>query len=121
MPLSQAAGKNLQNGDAVAFRAPTHPIAHGAIQQGRKDLTLVRMTPDIDASANQDRAVLREPGIAAEAAQLHKNGGAIALGHPLGMSGARITGPAARGLSLSGDAWDWAMRIGVGGTGSQKT
>jgi glutaconate CoA-transferase, subunit A len=51
MPLSQAVGENLHDGDAVAFEGFTHLIphaaAHEAIRQGFKDLTLIRMTPDI--------------------------------------------------------------------------
>ena len=48
-----------------------------------------------EAFAAQAIAVLRELGIAEDAAHVNPNGGAIALGHPLGMSGARIAGTAA--------------------------
>ena len=43
-----------------------------------------------EAFASQGLAVLRELGLADDAPQVNPNGGAIALGHPLGMSGARI-------------------------------
>ena len=43
-----------------------------------------------EAFAAQALAVLRELGIADDAAHVNPNGGAIALGHPLGASGARI-------------------------------
>jgi glutaconate CoA-transferase subunit A len=51
LPLSQAVADNLNDGDTVAFEGFTHLIptaaAHEAIRQGFKDLTLVRMTPDL--------------------------------------------------------------------------
>ena len=43
-----------------------------------------------EAFASQALAVLRELGLADDAAHVNLNGGAIALGHPLGMSGARL-------------------------------
>lgn len=68
-----------------------------------------------EAFAAQGLAVLRELGIADDAAQVNPNGGAIALGHPLGMSGARITGTAALELKLRGGRLAFAtMCIGVG-------
>lgn len=68
-----------------------------------------------EAFAAQGIAVLRELGIADDAAQVNPNGGAIALGHPLGMSGARITGTAALELKLRGGRLALAtMCIGVG-------
>jgi acetyl-CoA acyltransferase len=48
-----------------------------------------------EAFASQGLATLRELGIADDDPRVNPNGGAIALGHPLGMSGARITGTAA--------------------------
>jgi acetyl-CoA acyltransferase len=48
-----------------------------------------------EAFAAQGIAVLRRLGIPENADHVNPNGGAIALGHPLGMSGARITGSAA--------------------------
>jgi glutaconate CoA-transferase, subunit A len=49
--LKTAVAENLHDGDVVAFEGFTHLIphaaAHEAIRQGRKDLTLVRMTPDV--------------------------------------------------------------------------
>ena len=68
-----------------------------------------------EAFASQGIAVLRELGIAEDAPHVNSNGGAIALGHPLGMSGARITGTAALELSLTGKKRALAtMCIGVG-------
>ena len=57
----------------------------------------------------------RELGIAEDAEHVNPNGGAIALGHPLGMSGARITGTAALELRERGARLALAtMCIGVG-------
>ena len=68
-----------------------------------------------EAFASQAIAVLRELGLAADAPQINRNGGAIALGHPLGMSGARIAGSAALELAQTGGRYGLAtMCIGVG-------
>ena len=49
--LKDAIAENLRDGDSAAFEGFTHLIphaaAHEAIRQGRRDLTLVRMTPDL--------------------------------------------------------------------------
>lgn len=68
-----------------------------------------------EAFASQGLATLRDLGIADDADHVNPNGGAIALGHPLGMSGARITGTAALELQLTGKRRALAtMCIGVG-------
>ena len=68
-----------------------------------------------EAFASQVLATLRELGIDDDDERVNPNGGAIALGHPLGMSGARLTGTAA--LELAGKNGSLAlatMCIGVG-------
>jgi 3-oxoadipyl-CoA thiolase len=68
-----------------------------------------------EAFASQGLATLRALGIVDDDPRVNPNGGAIALGHPLGMSGARITGSAALELSLIGGRRALAtMCIGVG-------
>lgn len=68
-----------------------------------------------EAFASQGLATLRDLGIADDDARVNPNGGAIALGHPLGMSGARITGTAAMQLKRTGGQYALAtMCIGVG-------
>ena len=68
-----------------------------------------------EAFASQGLATLRDLGIADDDPRVNINGGAIALGHPLGMSGARITGTAALQLTLSGGRYSLStMCIGVG-------
>lgn len=68
-----------------------------------------------EAFASQGLATLRDLGIADDDPRVNPNGGAIALGHPLGMSGARITGSAALEMQLNGGKRALAtMCIGVG-------
>ncbi|MET0749119.1 MAG: 3-oxoadipyl-CoA thiolase [Rhizobium sp.] len=68
-----------------------------------------------EAFASQGLAVLRALGISDDDHRVNRNGGAIALGHPLGMSGARITGTAALELVESRGRFSLStMCIGVG-------
>jgi 3-oxoadipyl-CoA thiolase len=68
-----------------------------------------------EAFAAQGVAVLRQLGLADDDARVNPNGGAIALGHPLGMSGARLALTAAEQLQRSGGKLALAtMCIGVG-------
>jgi acetyl-CoA acyltransferase len=68
-----------------------------------------------EAFAAQAIAVLRQLGLPDNAAHVNADGGAIALGHPLGASGARLLGTAARQLRASGERYALCtMCIGVG-------
>jgi 3-oxoadipyl-CoA thiolase len=68
-----------------------------------------------EAFASQGIASLRQLGLAEDADFVNANGGAIALGHPLGMSGARIVGTLARQLQKSSGHYGVAtMCVGVG-------
>lgn len=83
----------------------------------RAGLTLDRM--DVielnEAFAAQALATLRDLGLPDDAAHVNPNGGAIALGHPLGMSGARLVTTAMYQLHRSGGRYALcAMCVGVG-------
>ncbi len=68
-----------------------------------------------EAFASQGLAVLRDLGIKDDDARVNRNGGAIALGHPLGMSGARLVTTAAYELRATGERHALCtMCIGVG-------
>ncbi|MGI9233895.1 MAG: 3-oxoadipyl-CoA thiolase [Woeseiaceae bacterium] len=68
-----------------------------------------------EAFAAQGLATLRQLGVADDAAHVNPNGGAIALGHPLGMSGARLVATAAYQLRRTGGRLALCtMCIGVG-------
>ena len=76
------------------------------------DLDVVELN---EAFAAQSLACLRELGLPDDAEHVNPNGGAIALGHPLGMSGARLALTAAVELSVRGaDRALATMCIGVG-------
>lgn len=101
---------------------PPRVMGIGPAPASRALLARLRMTQDQfdvielnEAFASQSIATLRELGIADDDARVNRNGGAIALGHPLGMSGARITGTAALELRQTGSRFALAtMCIGVG-------
>ncbi len=79
---------------------------------GLEDMALVELN---EAFAAQALAVLRTLGLPDDAEHVNPNGGAIALGHPLGMSGARLAITAARELARRGGRYALCtMCIGVG-------
>jgi 3-oxoadipyl-CoA thiolase len=68
-----------------------------------------------EAFASQGLAVMRELGLADDSAKVNPNGGAISLGHPLGMSGARLVLTALHQLEKTGGSKGLAtMCVGVG-------
>jgi 3-oxoadipyl-CoA thiolase len=68
-----------------------------------------------EAFASQSLAVLRQLGLPDDAEQVNPHGGAIALGHPLGMSGARLAMTTAHGLrTRNGKLGLATMCVGVG-------
>jgi 3-oxoadipyl-CoA thiolase len=68
-----------------------------------------------EAFASQALACLRQLGIADDAEHVNPNGGAIAFGHPLGMSGARLAADVALDLKRRGARFGLAtMCVGVG-------
>jgi acetyl-CoA acetyltransferase len=68
-----------------------------------------------EAFAAQGLAVMRQLGLADDAPHVNPNGGAIALGHPLGMSGARLLLTATEELQRTGGRYALCtMCIGVG-------
>ena len=94
----------------------------GPVPASRKVLNKAGLTIDeIDvielneAFASQGLATLRELGVADDDPRVNPNGGAIALGHPLGMSGARLVLTAAYQLQRTGGRYALCtMCVGVG-------
>ena len=85
-------------------------LVHLKLKQEQLDLLELN-----EAFAAQALASMRQLGMADDDARVNRYGGAIALGHPLGMSGARIAGSAALQLQDTGGQFAAAaMCIGVG-------
>jgi acetyl-CoA acetyltransferase len=93
------------------------PVPATRLVLERAGLTLDQM--DVielnEAFAAQSLACMRELGLADDDARVNPNGGAIALGHPLGMSGARLALTATHELHARGGRYALCtMCIGVG-------
>ena len=101
---------------------PPRIMGIGPVPASRKALAKTGLTIDDmdvieinEAFAAQGIACLRELGIADDAPHVNPNGGAIAIGHPLGMSGARLIMTAAYELKRRGGRYALCtMCIGVG-------
>lgn len=106
----------------AAAGVPPRIMGFGPSPATRKLCARLGMTPaDFgvielnEAFASQAIAVLRDLGLPENAEYINANGGAIAIGHPLGTSGARITGTAALEMAERNVRYGLAtMCIGVG-------
>jgi acetyl-CoA acetyltransferase len=91
------------------------PASRLALQRAGKTLADMDVIELNEAFAAQSLACLRELGIADGDPRVNPNGGAIALGHPLGMSGARLALTAVEELQATNKRYALAtMCIGVG-------
>ena len=114
----------LGPGQQIGAAAGVDPnyMGVGPIPAIQKLLALTKLTiNDVnflelnEAFAAQGLAVLRQLGLADDDPRVNPNGGAIALGHPLGMSGARLALTATEELQRSGGKLALTtMCIGVG-------
>ena len=92
--------------------APASKKLMARLGLGQSDFDVIELN---EAFASQGLATLRDLGIADDDERVNRNGGAIAIGHPLGMSGARITGTAVLELGETGGKRALStMCIGVG-------
>jgi acetyl-CoA acyltransferase len=91
------------------------PATRKALAQAGLTLDQITVIELNEAFAAQSLACLRELGLRDDDPRVNPNGGAIALGHPLGMSGARLILTAARELEVTGGQYALAtMCVGVG-------
>jgi acetyl-CoA acyltransferase len=106
----------------AAAGVPPRVMGIGPVSATRKVLALAGLSLDEmdvvelnEAFAAQALAVLRELGLPDDAPQVNPNGGAIAIGHPLGMSGARLVTTAINQLHRTKGRYALCtMCIGVG-------
>ena len=91
------------------------PASQKALQRAGLSVADMDVSEVNEAFASQSLAVLRDLGL--DAAKVNLDGGAIALGHPLGASGARITGKAVALLGREGGTFALATQCIGGGQG----
>ena len=91
------------------------PATRKLLERTKLNLADINVIELNEAFASQSLAVLRELGVADDDVRVNPNGGAIALGHPLGASGARLIGTATYQLMRSRGKYALCnMCIGVG-------
>src|SRR5882672_7851935 len=91
------------------------PATRKVLERARLKLTQIDVIELNEAFAAQALAVTRDLGLPDDAAYVNPNGGAIALGHPLGASGARLATTALYQLHRTGGRYALCtMCIGVG-------
>jgi acetyl-CoA acyltransferase len=91
------------------------PATRRVLERARMQLDAMQVIELNEAFASQALAVLRELGVPDDAVHVNPNGGAIALGHPLGASGARLATTAMYQLLATGGRHALCtMCIGVG-------
>ena len=91
------------------------PAVHKVLARCRLELSQVDVIELNEAFAAQALAVLRDLGLPDDSERVNPNGGAIAIGHPLGASGARLVGTAVNQLTRTAGRYALCtMCIGVG-------
>jgi acetyl-CoA acyltransferase len=91
------------------------PAVHKVLAQAKLQLDDMNVIELNEAFAAQSLAVLRDLGLADDAAHVNPNGGAISIGHPLGASGARLIMTAVNQLKRTAGRYALCtMCIGVG-------
>jgi acetyl-CoA C-acetyltransferase len=91
------------------------PATRRVLERAHLKLDAIEVIELNEAFASQALAVMRDLGLPDDAPHVNANGGAIALGHPLGMSGARLATTATYQLLAGGGRYALCtMCIGVG-------
>jgi 3-oxoadipyl-CoA thiolase len=114
-PLARVAGWAVAGVEPRIMGIGPAPAAQKVLEQCGLTIEQMDLIELNEAFAAQALATLRQLGIPDDAGHVNPNGGAIALGHPLGMSGARLVTTATRHLQRTGGTYALCtMCIGVG-------
>jgi 3-oxoadipyl-CoA thiolase len=114
-PLARVVGTAVAGVEPRIMGMGPAPASRKLLQRLELDVGALNVVELNEAFASQALAVLRELGIPDDAAHVNPNGGAIALGHPLGASGARLVTTATYQLKRTQGRYALCtMCIGVG-------
>jgi acetyl-CoA acetyltransferase family protein len=114
-PLARIIGTAVAGVEPRIMGMGPVPASLHALVRAKLSLEQMEVIELNEAFAAQSLACLRKMGIPDDDPRVNPNGGAIALGHPLGMSGARLLLTAARELEKTGGRYALCtMCIGVG-------
>ncbi len=114
-PLARFVGANVAGVDPEVMGIGPVPASKQLLERYNLSIDDVDVIELNEAFASQGLAVMRMLGLKDDDARVNPNGGAIALGHPLGMSGARLALTATRQLQRTGGKYALCtMCIGVG-------
>ncbi len=114
-PLARFVGANVAGVDPDVMGIGPVPATKQLLKRNDLSIDDIDVIELNEAFASQGLAVMRMLGIADDDPRVNPNGGAISLGHPLGMSGARLALTATRQLQRTGGRYALCtMCIGVG-------
>ncbi len=114
-PRARIAGMSVAGVEPRIMGIGPAPASRKVLQLTGLSLAQMDVIELNEAFAAQSLAVMRDLGLPDDAAHVNPNGGAIALGHPLGMSGARLVTTALHELEQRGGRYALCtMCIGVG-------
>ncbi|MCZ6827083.1 MAG: 3-oxoadipyl-CoA thiolase [Gammaproteobacteria bacterium] len=114
-PLAKVVGMSVAGVEPRIMGIGPIPATQKVLTMTGLELAQMDVIEINEAFASQSLAVIRELGLPDDAVHVNPNGGAIALGHPLGMTGARLVTTAAYQLQETGGRYALCtMCIGVG-------
>jgi len=114
-PIARIVGMSVAGVEPRIMGIGPVPASRKVLSRAGLDISDMDVIELNEAFASQGLATLRELGVADDAEHVNPNGGAIAMGHPLGMSGARIVMSAAYELKRRKGRYALCtMCVGVG-------